>query len=155
MPHCLLQSHLCRASPSQTCLQPNPSLGRPGAATGRSLVSLICAVPSVSESTWIASAGCVSGFGFFSSPMLASVVVCSSVIFLAVVAILAIKFWRLHSKATRFLKCNCATISSNAANKVRKFGNYYLKCFRCSLPESDRVPRDVEEMRAKFSVSSF
>ncbi|XP_014328794.1 CMRF35-like molecule 8 [Xiphophorus maculatus] len=50
------------------------------------------------------------------SHMLASVVVCSSVIFLAVVAILAIKFWRLHKR--------------------------------------DRVPRDVEEMRAKFSGCS-
>ncbi|KAM4728001.1 polymeric immunoglobulin receptor [Anableps anableps] len=47
------------------------------------------------------------------SPMLASVVVCSSVIFLAVVAILVIKFWKLH--------------------------------------KSDRVPREVEEMKAKFS----
>ncbi|XP_035993922.1 polymeric immunoglobulin receptor [Fundulus heteroclitus] len=47
------------------------------------------------------------------SPMLASVVVCSSVIFLAVMAILAIKFWKLH--------------------------------------KSDRVPREVEEMKAKFS----
>lgn len=47
------------------------------------------------------------------SPMLASVVVCSSVIFLAVLAILAVKFWKLHKR--------------------------------------DRVPREVEELKAKFS----
>ncbi|XP_015251340.1 PREDICTED: polymeric immunoglobulin receptor-like [Cyprinodon variegatus] len=47
------------------------------------------------------------------SPMLLSVVVCSSVIFLVVVAILAIKFWKMH--------------------------------------KTDRVPREVEEMKAKFS----
>lgn len=62
MPRCLLQFHQCRASPLQTCLQPNPSLGRPGAATGRSLVSLICAAPAVSESTWIESTSVFSGF---------------------------------------------------------------------------------------------
>ncbi|KAK5617923.1 hypothetical protein CRENBAI_024634 [Crenichthys baileyi] len=47
------------------------------------------------------------------SPMLVSVLVCSSIIFLAIVALLALKFWKLN--------------------------------------KSERVPREVEEMKAEFS----